>query len=190
MLLRRDSLLTDVRSTVPAKELSRLRHATLPTSVALFPPNLLDTRSSTRRFTHPGSREDRPRGRAGRRRPRLLLRTARAPRPWYRANSRRRATTLPCPPRPEASLTNRARVTGPFPRPRDVPAAPMANRKGPENVQPDRLVTPSWVGGVSVTALETMAGNRSRILGSRRYRSQRTGQALHRLSPSVRKSRA
>ena len=43
VLLLRDSLLTDVRSTVPAEELSRLRHSTLPTSVVLFPPNLLDT---------------------------------------------------------------------------------------------------------------------------------------------------
>ena len=89
VLLRRDSLLTDVRSTVPVEELSRLRHATLPTSVALFPLNLLDTalsktRSSTRRFTHLRSREDQPRGRAGRRRPRLLLRTAQAPRPWLK----------------------------------------------------------------------------------------------------------
>ena len=49
VLLCRDSLLTDVRSTVPAEELSRLRHATLPTSVALFPPNLLDTALSKTR---------------------------------------------------------------------------------------------------------------------------------------------
>ena len=43
VLLRRDSLLSDVRSTVPAEELSRLRHAPLPPSSALFPPTLLDT---------------------------------------------------------------------------------------------------------------------------------------------------
>ena len=42
VLLRRDSLLSDVRSTVPAEELSRLRHAPLPPS-ALFPTILLDT---------------------------------------------------------------------------------------------------------------------------------------------------
>ena len=42
VLLRRDSLLSDVRSTVPAEELSRLRHAPLPPSSALFPPTLLD----------------------------------------------------------------------------------------------------------------------------------------------------
>ena len=37
VLLRRDSLLSDVRSTVPAEELSRLHHAPLPPSSALFP---------------------------------------------------------------------------------------------------------------------------------------------------------
>ena len=65
VLLRRDSLLTDVRSTMPAEEVSRLRHAALPTSAALFPPKLLDTAlikrhvplrmtsSSTKRFINP-----------------------------------------------------------------------------------------------------------------------------------------
>ena len=49
VLLRRDSLLSDVRSTVPAEELSRLRHTPLPPSSALFPPTLLDmTLSKTR----------------------------------------------------------------------------------------------------------------------------------------------
>ena len=45
VLLRRDSLLSDVRSTVPTEELSRLHHAPLPPSSALFPPTLLDTPS-------------------------------------------------------------------------------------------------------------------------------------------------
>ena len=51
------------------------------------------------------------------------------------------------PPRPEAGLTNRTRVTGPFPRPPVVPAAPVANGKGSENAQRDRLTTPLRVGG-------------------------------------------
>ena len=41
VLLRRDSLLLDVRCTVPAEELSRLCHAPLPSSSALFPPDTL-----------------------------------------------------------------------------------------------------------------------------------------------------
>ena len=51
MLLRRDSLLTDVCSTVPSEELSRLRHAPLPNSSALFPPGRLDTALSKARAT-------------------------------------------------------------------------------------------------------------------------------------------
>ena len=49
VLLRRDSLLSDVRSTVPAEELSRLRLTPLPPSSALFPPTLLDTALSKTR---------------------------------------------------------------------------------------------------------------------------------------------
>ena len=49
VLLRRDSLLSDVRSTVPAEELSRLCHVPLPPSSALFPPTLLDTALSKTR---------------------------------------------------------------------------------------------------------------------------------------------
>ena len=49
VLLRRDSLISDVRSTVPTEELSRLRHAPLPPSSALFPPTLLDTALSKTR---------------------------------------------------------------------------------------------------------------------------------------------
>ena len=48
-LLRRDSLLADARSSVPPEELSRLRHAPLPTSSALFPPGHLDTALSKAR---------------------------------------------------------------------------------------------------------------------------------------------
>ena len=43
VLSRRDSLLADVRSTVPAEEVARLRYSPLPETVALFPPPLLDS---------------------------------------------------------------------------------------------------------------------------------------------------
>ena len=43
LLSRRDSLLAEVRSTVPAEELSLLRHSPLPPAVAIFPTTLLDT---------------------------------------------------------------------------------------------------------------------------------------------------
>ena len=40
VLLRRDSLLTDVRSTVPAEEVARLRYSPLPETVSIFPSAL------------------------------------------------------------------------------------------------------------------------------------------------------
>ena len=43
VLSRRDSLLTDVRSTVPAEEVARLRYSPLPERVSIFPSPLLDS---------------------------------------------------------------------------------------------------------------------------------------------------
>ena len=43
VLARRDSLLADVRSTVPAEEVARLRYSPLPETVSLFPHPLLDS---------------------------------------------------------------------------------------------------------------------------------------------------
>ena len=43
VLSRQDSLLADVRSTVPAEEVARLRYSPLPEMVALFPSPLLDS---------------------------------------------------------------------------------------------------------------------------------------------------
>ena len=43
VLSRRDSLLADVHSTVPAEEVARLRYSPLPVTVSLFPSPLLDS---------------------------------------------------------------------------------------------------------------------------------------------------
>ena len=43
VLSRRDSLLLNVRSTVPAEEVARLHYADLPLSAGLFPSPLLDS---------------------------------------------------------------------------------------------------------------------------------------------------
>ena len=43
VLSRRDSLLVDFRSTVPAEEVARLRYSPLPETVSLFPSPLLDS---------------------------------------------------------------------------------------------------------------------------------------------------
>ena len=43
VLARRDALLADVRGTVPAEEVARLRYSPLPLSAAIFPTALLDS---------------------------------------------------------------------------------------------------------------------------------------------------
>ena len=43
VLSRRDSLLTDVRSAVPAEEVAQLRYSPLPETVSIFPSPLLDS---------------------------------------------------------------------------------------------------------------------------------------------------
>ena len=43
VLSRRDSLLADVRSTVPGEEVARLRYSPLPETVSIFPSPLLDS---------------------------------------------------------------------------------------------------------------------------------------------------
>ena len=43
VLSHRDSLLLDVKSTVPAEEVARLRYAALPSSAGFFPAALLDS---------------------------------------------------------------------------------------------------------------------------------------------------
>ena len=43
MLARRDSLLADVRGTVPAEEVARLRYSSLPETASIFPHPLLDS---------------------------------------------------------------------------------------------------------------------------------------------------
>ena len=43
VLARRDALLADVRGTVPAEEVARLKYSPLPQSAAIFPNALLDS---------------------------------------------------------------------------------------------------------------------------------------------------
>ena len=43
VLARRDSLLADVRGTVPAEEVARLRYSSLPETASIFPHPLLDS---------------------------------------------------------------------------------------------------------------------------------------------------
>ena len=43
VLARRDALLADVRGTVPAEEVARLRYSSLPETASIFPHTLLDS---------------------------------------------------------------------------------------------------------------------------------------------------
>ena len=158
MLLRRDSLLADVRSTVPSEELSRLRHVPLPNSSALFPLGRW-TRPSVRRvqrrtmlsFTRCSIRPEPPRdslrARADPRQPRLIPRTYQGLHRWSPGNSNRRVIAPPQPPRPEAKRTNLVKVSGLFASPLGVPATTMASKKAHPSAQPDRAAAPSRVGG-------------------------------------------
>ena len=150
----RDSLLADVRSTVPSEELSRLRHAPLPNSSALFPPGRLDTalnKASNDALVHkalhpPRIPRDSLRARADPRQPRLIPRIDQGLHRWSPGNSNRRDIAPPQPPRPEAKRTNPVRVSSPFASPPGGPATTMASEKGHPSAQPDQTAAPARVG--------------------------------------------
>ena len=135
-LARAARLSADVRSTVPAEEVARLRYSPLPETVALFPSPLLDSALTKMRATtllcnvpsiHPGFLGSLRRlvGLLDRRR---LALGRRALLELVRLRSRRRLLPL------LASLVRRgrtARVRLPFPLPPEAPAAPEVKAKAP-----------------------------------------------------------
>ena len=151
---RRDSLLADVRSTVPVGEVARLRYSPLPGMVSIFPSPFLDlalTKMSAaandalvQRTLHPpriprkpavggGSAGSWAAG-SGRRAPLVLLVLLRSsPRLLLLASLARRRRA--------------ARVRHPFPRPLEAPAAPEVQEKAPERSQPDGTSLSMRVGG-------------------------------------------
>ena len=155
VLSRRDSLLSDVRSTVPAEEVARLRYSPLPETVSIFPSPLLDSALNKMRAAandalvqrtsiHPGFLGNLRlvTGLPGRRR--LVLRR-RAPLVLLvlLRSSHRLLPLL-------ASLASRgrtARVRLHFPRPLEAPAAPEVKEKVPERSQPDGTSLLLRVGG-------------------------------------------
>ena len=154
VLSRRDALLADVRSTVPAEEVARLRYSPMPQSAAIFPHALLDSAllrcallpvtllcsapsirpgflGSLRRLVRPVS-------------PRLLARVRPAPLVLPRLRS---SQLLRLPPVSLARERRRARARLPFPRPPEAPAAREVKEKGPGRSQPDGVTLPMRVGG-------------------------------------------
>ena len=152
VLLRRDSLLSDVGSTVPAEELSRLRHAPLPPSSALFPQTLLDTAlsktraASTRHFIPQGSRSANSSNRAGRHRRQPLRRIDPGSLPSFPASNKLSVATLRLPPRQEATAIGPAREKSLFATTRAEPATQGAAVKAQASVRTDQVPTPIRVG--------------------------------------------
>ena len=149
VLSRRDALLADVCSTVPAEEVARLRYSPLPQSASIFPHALLDsallpvTLLCSAFSIRPGflgslRRLVRPVG------PRLLARVRPAPLVLLRLRS---SQPLRLPPVSLARERRRARARLPFPLPLEAPAAREVKEKGPGRSQPDGVSLPMKVGG-------------------------------------------
>ena len=148
LLSRRDSLLAEVRSTVPAEELSLLRHSPLPASAAIIPPLPSWIRhstrlaqpptmpSSTRPCISPVFRNDHHRATAESPPPTVRRTHWEAPR-WLPVNCRRLVTTTSLPHKQVTSQTKPATRAGPFPSPPAVPVTSVGKAKGPESVSPD-----------------------------------------------------
>ena len=166
VLSRRDSLLADICSTVPAEEVARLRYSPLPETVFLFRSPLLDSALTkmrraandalVQRTLHPPGFLGSLRlleGRLGRR---LLVLRRRAPLvPVLLRSSLRLLPLL-------ASLARRgraARVRLPFPLPPEAPAALEEKVKEPERSRPIESR------GLPGSALEAVVGDRNGVLG-------------------------
>ena len=174
VLSRRDSLLANVRSTVPAEEVARLRYSPLPETVSVFPSPLLHSALAkmlaaandalVQRTLHP---------------PRILRKAAVAggsagsstagSAPLGPIPFRSRHRLLPL----LARLARRgrtARVSLPFPLPLPLEALAALGEKAkePERSRPDGTTLPLRVGGLPGSALEAVAGNRSGVLGGDR----------------------
>ena len=173
VLSRRDSLLLDVRSTVPVEEVARLRHAPLPSTASLVTPPLLETTLTKMRAASNDA---------------LVQKTLHPPRipkksvpVQGKASSASSAAdhggNTPVVPRSQQSSQSTSssssssrgsrlravRVRLPFRKPPATPAAPVASKRGPGSGHCDVPTAPLRVGPVCA-ALEAVAGYRSRIL--------------------------
>ena len=168
VLSRRDSLLADVRSTVPAEEVARLRYSLFPETVSIFPSPLLDSALTKMRVAANDALVQRTlhlrllEGLLDRRR---LVQGRRAPLVLILLRSRRRLLPL------LARLVRRgrtARVRLPSPLPPEAPAALGEKVKEPERSRPDGATLPLRVEGCLAPHCEVVAGDRSRVLGGNR----------------------
>ena len=154
VLSRRDALLADVRSTVPAEEVARLRYSPLPLSASIFPHALLDSAllkmraaasdALVQRTLHPPRIPRKPAASGQASGSTTLARIRPAPLVLLRPRS---SQPLPLPPVSLARERRRARVRLPFPLPLEALAAREVKEKGPGRSQPDGVTLPMRVGG-------------------------------------------
>ena len=154
VLARRDALLADVRSTVPAEEVARLRYSPLPQSAAIFPHALLDSAllkmraaasdALVQRTLHPPRIPRKPAA-AGQSNGSSTARSGQASTSGASQAQKQSASSSA-----SASLARerrKARARLPFPLPPEAPAAREVKKKEPGRNQPDGVILPMRVGG-------------------------------------------
>ena len=154
VLVRRDSLLADVRGTVPAEEVAHLRYSSLPTTASIFPHHSLDSAllkmraaasdALVQQTPHPPRIPRKPAatGQSG------GSSTARSGQAGTSGASRLRSSRLLLLPRVSLARGRRkARVRLPFPLPPKAPAALEVKVRELGRSLPDGVTLPVKVGG-------------------------------------------
>ena len=154
VLSRRDALLADVRSTVPAEEVARLRYSPLPQSASIFPHALLDSAllkmraaasdALVQRTLHPPRIPRKPAA-SGQASGSTTARSGQASTSGAAQTAKQSATSSSSGQSGQGKKKAKARL--PFPLPLEAPAAREVKEKGPGRSQPDGVTLPMSVGG-------------------------------------------
>ena len=154
VLARRDSLLADVRSTVPAEEVARLRYSPLPETASLFPHPLLDSAllkmraaasdALVQRTPHPPRIPRKPAA-AGQSAGSSTAASGQAGSSGARQARKQSSGSSPSGQSGQRKKKGKARL--PFPLPPEAPAAQEVRVKAPGKSQPDGVTLPVRVGG-------------------------------------------
>ena len=154
VLSRRDALLADVRGTVPAEEVARLRYSPLPLSASIFPHALLDSAllkmraaasdALVQRTLHPPRIPRKPAA-SGQASGSTTARSGQASTSGAAQTQKQSAPSSSS--GQSGQGRRRARVRLPFPLPLEAPAAREVKEKGPGRSQPDGVTLPMRVGG-------------------------------------------
>ena len=187
VLSRRDSLLADVRSTVPVEEVARLRYLPLPETVSLFPSPLLDSALTkmravandalVQRTLHPPRIPRKPAAAGGS----ATSASAQAGTSGARPAQKQSSTSSPSGQSGKKRKSRRGKA--PFSSSSGGSGCSGSKCKGARKKSTGRDVSPIESRGLPVSALEAVAGNRSRGLGRDRSLG-RLPCALHGLSSS------